>query len=98
MATFVTLIQWTEQGIRTIRDWGQRVSAAEDMVKKAGGQLKETYVTLGEYDVVAIIEAPDDQTAARISLLLASQGNVKTRTMRAFSRNEAETIIAKTFA
>lgn len=97
MATFVTLMTWTDQGSRDIRDWGRRVGAAEDLVKKLGGQLKDVFITLGQYDVVAVVDAPDDETATQISLAIGSQGNAKIQTLRAFPRTQAETLIAKTF-
>ncbi|MBI4730519.1 MAG: GYD domain-containing protein [Acidobacteria bacterium] len=95
MPSYVALMQWTDQGVRSLPTWGQRVSAAEDLIKRNGGQLKETYVTLGQYDVVAIVDAPDDETAAQIVMAIGSQGNVRTQTLRAFTRNEAQRLIEK---
>ena len=94
MPTYVTLVNWTDQGIRNIKDSPKRAEAFEKAVKAAGGQLKEVYLVMGEYDLVVISEAPSDETMARLALATGSLGNVRTRTMRAFAREEMRKIIS----
>ncbi len=96
MPTFVSLVNWTEQGVKNFRDTPKRAAAFEELVKKRGGSVKSIYWTLGEYDIVAVTEAPDDETATAVLLELGSLGNVRTATMRAFRLDEIEKIIAKT--
>ncbi len=96
MATYVSLINWTEQGVKAFKDTVDRAEAGKQLAAQFGGSLKEIYWTLGPYDIVAISEAPDDETATAFALSLASQGNVRTTTMRAFGAGEVRGIIAKT--
>ena len=93
MPTYVMLTKWTEQGIRTVKESPERLRQAESMFQKHGARLTAWFLTMGEYDHVAIVDAPDDQTMARIALTLGSQGNVRTTTMKAFSREEHEQLI-----
>jgi uncharacterized protein with GYD domain len=65
MATYVTLAKWTDQGIRNVKEAPKRVEAVESAVKAAGGRLKDLYLVMGEYDLVVITEAPNDETIAR---------------------------------
>ncbi len=95
MATFVSLINWTEQGIKGFRDSPKRAAAFEDLAKKHGGSVKGLYWTLGEYDIVAITEAPDDETATALLLELGALGNVRTMTLRGYDRAEFAKIIKK---
>ncbi len=93
MATYITLANYTDQGIRAIKKAPSRVDAARELVKSFGGELKEFYLTMGAYDVVSIVEAPDDETAAKIALTLGSAGNVRTITLRAFTEAEFGAIV-----
>jgi uncharacterized protein with GYD domain len=95
MATYVSLISWTDQGIRAFKDTVDRAEAAQALAGKFGGTLKEIYWTLGPYDIVAISDAPDDESATAFALALSSQGNVRTTTMRAFSADETRAIVAR---
>jgi len=95
MPTYISLINWTEKGVAEFRDSVDRAEAGKALAGKFGGALKEIYWTLGSYDVVAISEAPDDESATAFALTLAAQGNVRTTTMRAFSGDEMRSIIAK---
>ena len=95
MPTYVSLINWTEKGVSAFRDTVDRAEAGKALAGKFGGSLKEIYWTLGSYDIVAISEAPDDESATAFALALASQGNVRTTTMRAFSADEMKSVIAK---
>jgi uncharacterized protein with GYD domain len=96
MPTFVSLINWTEQGINNFRDTSQRANAFRELVEKKGGRVVSIYWTLGEYDIVAVTEVPDDETFAALGLIVGSQGNVRTTTLRAFDEDEIERIIQKT--
>ncbi len=96
MATFVSLINWTEQGITNFRDTPKRADAFRQMLTKHGANLKDIYWTLGSYDIVVVAEAPDDETITAVALELGSLGNVRTTTLRAFGRSEIEAIINKT--
>ena len=94
MPTFVALLSFTDQGIKTVKDTVQRAEAATALGKRLGANIKELFWTLGPYDVVAVVEAPDDETATRFALATGSQGNVRTLTMRAFGRDEVTRILA----
>ena len=94
MPHYVILANWTDQGIRNVKDSPKRADAFEAALKKAGGSLKEIFLVLGQYDIVAVAELPDDEAAARLSLAIASLGNVRTTTMRAFNRQEFRNIVA----
>jgi uncharacterized protein with GYD domain len=95
MPTYISLINWTEKGIGQFSDTVDRAEAGKQLAAKLGGSLKEIYWTIGPYDIVAISEAPDDESATAFALALGSQGNVRTTTMRAFSGDEMRGIIAK---
>jgi uncharacterized protein with GYD domain len=95
MATYILLATYTEQGIKGIRDTVKRTEAVKELAKKAGASMKESYWTLGAYDVVAVCEAPDDETMTAFSLSVARLGNVKTQTLRAFSAKDMGGILTK---
>ena len=95
MPTYVTLMNWTDQGIRTVRETVQRRDQADALADKHGARIEQVYWTVGPYDIVAIIEAPDDKSATAILLELASGGNLKTMTLRAYDREEMSGIIQR---
>ena len=95
MATFVVLTNFTDQGIRNVKDSTKRADAVKEMAKKFGVTAKEFFWTLGSYDVVAIFEAPDDASMTAFGLAIGSGGNIRTQTLRAFSREEMNGILAK---
>ena len=95
MATYVVLAQFTDQGIRTIKNTSQRASQVAEMAKTFGCEMKDVYWTLGHYDIVALMEAKDDQSLTAFEFALGSGGNVRTETLRAFSKAEIGAIIAK---
>jgi uncharacterized protein with GYD domain len=95
MPTYVALISWTDQGIKSYKDTIDRAEAAGQLAGKVGATLEQTYWTLGPYDVVGILEAPDDESATAFALALSSQGNVRTTTMRAFDEAQMKEIVAK---
>jgi uncharacterized protein with GYD domain len=95
MANYIALLQFTEQGIRTVKDTTKRAAAAGEMASKMGAKLTDVFWTLGPYDLVLVLEAPDDETMTALALKLGSLGNVKTQTMRAFRAKEMDAILAK---
>ena len=84
MPTYVLLANWTEQGIRGVKESPRRLDTAKKALKEMGGEFKSVFLTLGDYDLVVIYEALDDAVAARFNLQLGMQGNIRTRTMKAF--------------
>ena len=95
MATYVSLITWTEQGIRGFGDTVQRADDFAKMAQKAGGNVRELLWTVGEYDIVAVIDAPDDESLTALLLQLGQKGNVRTKTMRGFDARQMAGIIEK---
>ena len=95
MATYILLASYTEQGIKGIKDTVKRTESVKELAKNAGCTMKESYWTLGAYDVVAVFEAADDETMTAFSLSVAKLGNVKTQTLRAFSSKDMGTILGK---
>ncbi|MEV7859486.1 GYD domain-containing protein [Streptomyces hirsutus] len=96
MPTYVTLLNWTDQGIRNYKDTGKRAEAFAAAAQKLGAKVLNLYWTVGSYDLVAVVEAPDDETATAALLQLGGVGNARTTTLRAFGREEMDRIIAKT--
>lgn len=92
MPAYISLVNFTEKGIQAGRDTVSRARDFEKAVQAAGGRKIGIWWTLGKYDVVSIIEMPDDESAARVLLATGMQGNVRTVTMRAFSEDEMERI------
>ena len=92
MATYITLINYTDQGVRNAKDAPQRIDAAKAMIESMGGRFIAYYLTLGQFDAVTISEAPDDETVAKLIMKIAGAGNVRTTTMRAFDEAEATRI------
>ncbi|MDX0299624.1 GYD domain-containing protein [Sinorhizobium meliloti] len=84
MTTYVLLLNWTELGIRNVRESPKRLDAARRQLEEMGGSFKDFYLTMGEHDMVAICEAADDAVAARFAITLGMNGNVRTRTLKAF--------------
>jgi uncharacterized protein with GYD domain len=95
MARYVSLIQFTEQGVRNIKDTIKRSDAAMAQAEKMGMKIVEAFWTMGAYDVVVLLDAPDDETMSAFALKIGSLGSVKSHTMRAFPRKEMEGILAK---
>lgn len=93
MATYVSLLRYTEQGIRNIKESPSRLDAAKKAFQAAGAELKQFYLAMGRYDIVIISEAPDDETTAKIALGIGSLGNIRTETMRVFTESEYRKII-----
>ena len=95
MANYIVLSSFTEQGIRSVKDTTKRADAVRDLAKKFGVTAKEFYWTLGTWDVVVVFDAPDDASMTALGLAIGAAGNVRTQTMRAFSREEMNGILAK---
>jgi uncharacterized protein with GYD domain len=95
MQTYIFLVRFTEQGMRNIKDTVNRADAFKKMAAKAGVTIKVLCWTIGRYDVIAVFEAPDDQSAAALSFSVSSLGSVRTEILRAFSFEEMSGILAK---
>jgi uncharacterized protein with GYD domain len=95
MATCIVLGHFTDQGIRNVKDTTKRADAAKQMAKETGATLKELYWTLGQYDVVGIIEAPDDKSIIAFALGWAKLGNLRTQTMHALTQAEMGAVLDK---
>ena len=96
MPTYVSLIHWTEQGIKNYKDTASRAADFSKLVESLGGRVRELLWTVGEYDIVSIAEFPDDETGTAALLQVGSLGNVRTSTMRAFDADEMGAIIRRT--
>ncbi|HEV8207283.1 MAG TPA: GYD domain-containing protein [Acidimicrobiia bacterium] len=89
MPTYVTLIHYTEQGVKTFKDLKSRLDETRRAGETMGAKLIAFYLTMGQYDAVVISEAPDDATVAKLALAAGGRGNVRTETLRAFDEDEA---------
>ncbi|HLQ56581.1 MAG TPA: GYD domain-containing protein [Streptosporangiaceae bacterium] len=96
MTTYVSLINWTEQGIKNFRNSTQRAQDFSRLVESAGGRVRELLWTVGEYDIVCIAEFPDDEAGVAALLQVGSAGNIRSNTMRAFDAQEMAGIIRRT--
>ena len=94
MATYISLIKYTEKGAAAIKESPARLDAAKKVFKAMGAELKEWYLVMGEYDAVVISEGPDDDTVAKLLLTIGALGNIKTHTFRAFNEEEFRKIVA----
>jgi uncharacterized protein with GYD domain len=92
MATYIGLFNWTEQGIKGYRDSAERVDAFGQLLERAGGSLQGIWWCLGPYDVVAVMDAPDDEAITAAMLQLGALGNVRSTTLRAFGKEEFQGI------
>ena len=95
MATYISLINWTEQGIKGYRDTTARANAANALAARFGGRMVSIWWTIGPHDLVAVTEFPDDQSATAFALALGAAGNIRTTTMRAFGADDMSAIIAR---
>ena len=94
LPSFVVLGNWTDQGIRNVQDAPKRIKTTHGMVEKAGGKM-QLYYTLGEYDFVAILEMPSDENLVKFLLQVGSSGNVRTKTLKAWSESEAHRVMSQ---
>jgi uncharacterized protein with GYD domain len=96
MPTYVSLVNWTEQGVKDFRDTVRRAEDYRGLVEQSGGQLRQLLWTLGEYDLVVVTDFPDDETATAVLLQTVAGGNVRTKTMKAFDADQMSAIIQRT--
>ena len=95
MPTYIVLGNYTDQGIRAVRESIKREEAFRKQCEKVGAHIKDVYRTMGRYDMVATVDAPDDVTVSSLIYSLGAMGNIRTETLRAFSRQETEQAFAK---
>jgi uncharacterized protein with GYD domain len=95
MSVYVSLVNWTEQGIKNFRDTTERAEEFSKLVENSGGRVREQLWTAGQYDMVCVAEFPDDETAAAALLKVGSAGNIRSTTLRAFSGEEMASIIGR---
>lgn len=95
MATFIMLASFTDQGIRNVKDTTKRADAFKELAKGSGAAIKDIYWTLGAFDIVAVADAPDDESMTALGLALGKSGNVRTQTLRAFTQADMQGILAK---
>ncbi len=95
MSTYITLMKFTDQGIRNVKDTVKRAEAFKEAAQKSGATVKDIYWTLGQYDIIATVEAADDRAATALGLALGTMGNVHTQTLRAFGSAEMKAILEK---
>ena len=94
MPTYITMINFTQKGVESIKEGSKRLDAARQAFKAAGAELKTFYLVMGQFDAIAISEAPNDEVVAKLALATAAGGNVRTTTSRAFTEDEYRKIIA----
>lgn len=94
MPTYIMLTNWTDQGIRQVKDSPDRLNAARQLCRQHGAEITGFYLTLGGYDLVVIIDAPNDEEFAKLALAIAKGGNVRTTTLKAFDEDQYRKIIA----
>lgn len=95
MTTYVSLINWTEQGIRDFRDSPLRAEDFTKLVEGSGGTVRELLWTVGEYDIVCVADFPDEETGVATLLQVGAAGNVRSSTLRAFNADEMRGIIRR---
>ncbi len=95
MATYIVLLNYTDQGIRNVKQLPERIKAGSAAAEKLGIKVKDRYSTMGAYDAVLIVDAPNDEAVTTWVLSIGSRGNNRTQTMRAYSVGEMERILAK---
>ncbi len=95
MITYIGLLNFTDKGLQGIKDSTKRAAAAKEAAKKFGVNMREIYWTMGEYDLVCVLEADNEASLTAFNLAIAMQGNVRSRSLRAFSASEMETVLAK---
>ena len=95
MPTYITLIRYSDQGLKTFKDLSRRLDETRQVGEAAGARLVAFYLTMGQYDAVVVSEAPDDETITKLALAAGGRGNVRTETLRAFTEEEAKRIAAE---
>ena len=95
MPTFILPLNWTDQGIRSVKDAPKRSNAARELAKKVGVEMKQVYLTSGDNDLLVIVDAPNGDNVAKFALALGALGNVRTRTARAWPESEFQQLISE---
>jgi uncharacterized protein with GYD domain len=95
MATYISLTRLTDQGMRTVKDTTQRAEAVKALAGKFGATIKDIYWTLGQYDIVVVIESQDEQSATAFAVSIGAMGNTRSETLRAFSAEEMKGVLAR---
>jgi uncharacterized protein with GYD domain len=95
MPTYIVLTNFTDQGLRDVKDSTKRADAFKALAKASGATVKDIYWTLGQYDIVATVDVPDEMTGTALGLTLGKSGNVRSQTLRAFSQAEMDAILKK---
>ncbi|HTL62044.1 MAG TPA: GYD domain-containing protein [Nitrospira sp.] len=93
MPTYIIQSQWTDQGVRNVKESAKRLDVGKQRLKEMGGEIKAFYLTTGAYDMLAVVEVPDDAILAAHLLWLGSQGNLRTQTFRAFTEDEFRHVV-----
>ena len=93
MPTYICLLSYTQQGMQRVKEGPGRLDAAKESFRDMGAEIKDFYLVMGEYDAVVVAEAPDDETIAKLALIVGSKGAVRTKTFRAFTEDEYRNII-----
>ena len=93
MPTHISLLRFTQQGMENIKDSPARIDDVKKLFQAMGAELKQWYMVMGKYDAVVIAEGPDDETAAKLLMMIGAQGNIRTETFRAFTEDEYRHII-----
>ena len=93
MATYLIQSQWTDQGIRSVKDSAKRLDLGKKKLKEMGGEIKAFYLTTGPYDMLAVVDVPNDEVLAVHLLWLGSQGNLRTQTVKAFTEDQFRNIV-----
>ena len=95
MPEYIMLFRYTTQGVQNIKEAPKRIAFTKELFAQHGAKVKALYAVLGQYDTVCIAEGPDDETMAKISLIISGQGNVKGETLRAFTEEQTIKIISQ---
>lgn len=95
MITYIGLLNFTDKGLQGVKDTTQRAAAAKEVAKRFGVTMRDIYWTMGEYDLVCVLEAADEQSLIAFNLATAQQGNVRSRSLRAFNAGEMDQALAK---
>jgi uncharacterized protein with GYD domain len=95
MSKYIVLMNWTDQGIRTVKESVQRRDRADAQAERHGARIEQVYWTVGPYDLVVILEAPDDESATAMLLELSSAGNLRTTTLRAYDHDQMQGILQR---
>jgi len=95
MPLFIMSMSWTEKGISTIRDWPKRMKDARSFAKKVNVKIKDVYLTMGDYDLIAVLEASKSDNIAKFALGVGAHGNVRTKTARAWTEPQLATLVSE---